>query len=76
MVRYCFLVVSHHLKQNKYQHSLSNKIISDILYMYSFTHHYFCPHEYASHSSEPITISPREFLNYSAKKDEAKRKDF
>lgn len=46
LVRYCFLMVSHHLQNNKCQHALSNGVLSDMLYMQSFTHHYFTPHEY------------------------------
>lgn len=48
-----------------------------MLYMYAFTHTYFTPHEYEAHSSEEMVISPKEFLNFSSKKEElSRKKDF
>lgn len=68
LVRYGFLILSHQLKINKFNSSLQNRVLSDIMYMYAFTHHYFTPHEYEAHSSEEVIISPKEFLNFSNKK--------
>jgi hypothetical protein len=77
LIRYGFLTLSHHIKSNSFNTSLNNKIISDILYMYAFTHHYFTPHDYNAHSSEEMIICPKEFLNFSSKKEElSRKKDF
>jgi hypothetical protein len=59
LVRYGFLMLSHHVKSNHFNTTSNNKILSDILYMYAFTHHYFTPHEYDAHSSEEMIISPK-----------------
>jgi [histone H3]-lysine4 N-trimethyltransferase ATXR3 len=43
--------------------STSNTILlSDITYFYAFTHTYFSPHEYKTHSSEEIKVTLQEIL--------------